>query len=130
MFCPECGAEFKDEITTCADCDVELTAEAPSEVELEPYVTVLETSDLSAIPVIKSALRAAGIPFRTRGEGLMNLFPSEALGAPVHSSAGEVVIRVPEPRSEEAHALLEGDATLEEDALVDDDADNVTEPTQ
>ena len=73
MFCPECGAEFKEGVTVCADCDVELTPEPPPEVKVEKYVTVMETSDVSAVPVIKSVLRAAGIPFRTRGEGLSNL---------------------------------------------------------
>ncbi len=122
MFCPECGAEFKAGITTCDECEVALVVDRPPEPEVEKYVSVLETSDLSAIPVIKSALRAAGIPFRTRGEGLMNLFPAKTLGAPLRSSAGEVVIRVPEARSEEAHALLEEDACLVE--ATQDDAES------
>ena len=116
MYCPECGAEFKEGITTCDECEVALVAELPAEPALEDYVAVLETSDLSAIPVIKTALEAAGIPFRTRGEGLMNLFPAETLGAMFHSSAGEVVIRVPVSRSEEAHTLLEQDAQVEDGA--------------
>jgi len=115
MFCPECGAEFKEGITQCADCGVPLTPEAPREPEVPEYVTILETSDLSVIPVLKTALEGAGIPFRTRGEGLMDIFPAETLGAPFHSSAGEVEIRVPVDRAEEARELLDTAATVEGD---------------
>jgi len=122
MFCPECGAEFKEGITTCDECEVALVVDLPPEPEVENYVSVLETSDLSAIPVIKTALEAAGIPFRTRGEGLMNLFPAETLGAPFSPSAGEVVIRVPEDRAEEARDLLAGDATVDISAQEDEES--------
>ena len=122
MYCPECGAEFKEGITRCYDCEVELVAEPPSEPEVEPYATVLETSEVSAIPVIKTALEAAGIPYRTRGEGLLRLFPSEALGAPFHDSAGEVLIRVPKSRAEEAREILETAATMDEDDAAAEEA--------
>lgn len=119
MFCPECGAEFKEGITQCADCDVPLVPEAPRLHGAPEYVTVLETSDLSVIPVLKTALESAGIPFQTRGEGLMDIFPAETLGAPFHSSAGEVEIRVPVDRAEEARDLLDTAATVEEDPDAD-----------
>lgn len=85
----------------------------------QEYVTVLETSDLSVIPVLKMALESAGIPFRTRGEGLMDIFPLETLGAPFHSSAGEVEIQVPTDRAEEARELLDTAATVEGDPDAD-----------
>ncbi|MDQ1519769.1 MAG: hypothetical protein QOI55_842, partial [Actinomycetota bacterium] len=28
-WCPQCGAEYRDEITECADCGVPLTREPP-----------------------------------------------------------------------------------------------------
>jgi len=121
MFCPECGAEFKEGIKTCDECDVALVVDPPPEPELENYVSVLETSDLPALPVIKSALRAAGIPTRIEGEGLIDLFPTTVRGAPMHSSAGEVIIRVPEEYADEARRLLE------EAAMVKDPADDGTE---
>jgi hypothetical protein len=116
MYCPECGAEFREGIEKCADCDVPLVSEPPPELDVPEYVTILETSDLSVIPVLKSALEGAGIPYETRGEGLMDLFPSEALGAPFRSSAGEVEIRVSKDRADEARELLETAATVEEGA--------------
>lgn len=114
MYCPECGAEFREGIERCADCDVPLTREAPPEPVVPEYVTILETSDLSVIPVLKTALEGAGIPYETQGEGLMDLFPSEALGAPLHASAGEVKIRVPKDQADEARELLDTTATVEE----------------
>ncbi|HEX9735144.1 MAG TPA: DUF2007 domain-containing protein [Thermoanaerobaculia bacterium] len=115
MFCPECGAEYREGIARCADCDVPLVLEAPGDSEVPKYVTILETSDLSVIPVLKTALEGAGIPYRTRGEGLMDIFPAETLGAPFHSSAGEVEIRVPAERADEARELLDTAATVEGD---------------
>ena len=92
-----------------------LGPEPPAEPQVEKYVTILETSDLPVIPILKTALEGARIPFRTRGEGLMDLFPSKALGAPLHASAGEVKIRVPESRADEARELLSTRATVEEE---------------
>lgn len=119
MFCPECGAEYEEGIVECADCDVPLVHEPPSEPEVPEYVTILETSDLSVIPVLKTALEGAGIPYHTRGEGLMDIFPAETLGAPFHSSAGEVEIRVPVDRAEEARELLDTAAIVEGDPDAD-----------
>lgn len=109
MYCPECGAEFREEIDRCADCDVPLTEKKPSEDdshEAEDLVTVLETSEVDALPVVKTALESAGIPVYTTGEDLMSLFPSEAMGAALHASGGEVKVQVPASRAEEARALL------------------------
>ncbi len=78
-------------------------------LELDPdeeLVTVLSTSRVADLPVIESLLRAAEIPFLTEGEGLMNLFPSEALGA-LFKSQAEVQFKVPASRAQEARALLE-----------------------
>lgn len=78
-------------------------------LELDPdeeLVTVLATSRVADLPVIESLLRAAEIPFLTEGEGLMNLFPSEALGA-LFKSQAEVRFKVPASRAQEARTLLE-----------------------
>jgi len=132
MFCPDCGAEFREGYDRCADCGVGLVSEPPDEPRVEPWVTVMETSDVSAIPVLEMTLEAAGIPFRVKGEDMMNMFPSEALGALLHSSAGELLIRVPESRAEEARQLLATDAEVEGAAEIgdagDDAGDDAGEP--
>ena len=125
MFCPECGAEFREGIEQCYDCEVPLIPEPPPEPDVEAYVTVLETFDVSVIPLLKTALAGAGIPYRFKGEGLMDIFPAKTRGAPLHDSAGEVSVRVPESRAEEARRILESTATLagDNDAAEEAEAD-------
>ncbi len=108
MYCPQCGAEFRDGFNRCSDCDVELASEPRPPEDHHPveYVKVLETSEPTLIPVIKSLFDGAGIPFLTRGESMMDLFPSQMLG-PVYKSAGAVKFRVPAEREEEARELLD-----------------------
>lgn len=109
MYCPNCGAEYRQGVETCADCDVALVHEPPDASEEDhqapDYVEVFETSDVDLIPVIKSLLDGAEIPYLTRGEGLMDLFPSQ-LGGIYHSTA-QVKFRVPAERAAEAQKLLE-----------------------
>ena len=107
MVCPECGAEYGEGFDRCTDCDVALVHERPPEDhEATPYVTVFETSETDLIPVIKSVLRGAEIPFNTEGEAMMNLFPSDLLGPLMSRPGAEVSFLVPEERAEEARQLL------------------------
>ncbi len=123
MYCPECGAEYREGFDHCTDCDVALTHEPPTpeDHEATAYVTVFETSETDVIPVIKSILRGAEIPFNTQGEAMMNLFPSDLLGRVMARPGAEVSFLVPEERAEEARELLtEQPAAAEEP---DDEAD-------
>lgn len=108
MFCPECGAEYREGYDRCAECDVDLVDQPPppEDHSTEPYVEVFETSEIDVIPVIKSILRGAGIPFNTSGEAMMNLFPNDLLGPMMGRSASEMRFSVPESRAEEARDLL------------------------
>ena len=109
MFCPRCGAEYRAGYERCADCDVALQTEPPADDHTAvPYVTVFETSEVDVIPVIKSLLDSAGIPFDTGGEAMMNLYPSDLLGTIMGRPAGEIRFSVPEDRAEEARQLLQG----------------------
>ena len=122
MFCPECGAEYREGFDRCTDCDVSLVNEAPpaEEHEAPPYVQVFETSEIDVIPVIKSILRGAEIPFETGGEAMMNLFPSDLLGPMMSRPSSEIHFSVPEDRAEEARQLLTIQP-LEADQLAEDD---------
>ena len=89
--------------------------DAPADPASEQhYEEVFETSEPDVLPVIKSMLDAAGIPWATHGEGLMNLFPSEAMSVVTLTDEGEVRIYVPASRAEEARTLLSSDFTLAE----------------
>ena len=116
MYCPQCGAEYREGFDRCGDCDVALTHEPPppEDHEATNYVTVFETSETDVIPVIKSILRGAEIPFNTLGEAMMNLFPSDLLGRVMSKPGAEVSFMVPEDRAEEARQLLTEQPLAEE----------------
>lgn len=80
--------------------------EYPEHPELVP---VYATSDTDVLPVIKSLLDAADIPFMVDGEAMMDLFPSHFLGPALHRPRGEARIFVQAERAEEARALLQED---------------------
>lgn len=122
MHCPECGAEYREGFDRCAECDIALVREPPSpeDHEATPYVTVFETSETDVIPVIKSILQGAEIPYQTQGEAMMNLFPSDLLGRVMSRPGAEVAFRVPEDRAEEARELL---TELPPGAQPDEDAE-------
>jgi hypothetical protein len=116
MYCPQCRGEFQTWVETCPDCDRPLVAELPAEAAHEaPDVrVVLETSDPDVLPVATSALRAAGIPFWTRGEATMELWPVGQADGRVPSNLISAGILVPADRYEEARALLETRAEVVE----------------
>jgi len=111
MFCPECRAEFRDEITTCPDCEVSLVVELPAEPVFneDDLVRVLETANVAVLPVVKSVLRAAEIPFLVQGDEAMGVIPVGKIGLGGLTSKGHglsAAILVPREHEEEARALL------------------------
>ena len=111
MYCPECRAEFRDEIAVCPDCEVSLVLELPPESELDDkeLISVLETADVSVLPVVKSVLRAAEIPFVVQGDEAMGVLPVGKIGLGGITSRGHGLsasILVSRDREEEARALL------------------------
>ena len=111
MYCPECRAEFRDEIAICPDCEIALVAELPDMVDLSPQdlVSVLETADVAVLPVVKSVLSAANIPFVVQGDEAIGVLPVGRVGLGGLTSGGHGLsagILVPREREEEARALL------------------------
>lgn len=119
MFCPQCGAEYREGFTECADCRVPLVWEKPRgfERELEPdsgpepwppaqgqpdleFVTVLESSDPLLIGAAKSLLEGAGIPFYVVGDEVSARYTGHHTFEPRRVLVGS-------DREAEAHALLE-----------------------
>lgn len=118
MFCPECGGEYREGFTHCADCDVDLVESLPS-LEEEPdmgLVTVLETDDPAELALAESLLQEAGIPFVKRGDYLHNQFVFGALGLGFNDVAGAVVIQVAEKHAEAADQALEEIRAVEEES--------------
>lgn len=111
MYCPECGAEYRDGFLRCADCDVALVEEPPK-AEEEPipdseFVTVLEAGDPAELAFVESLLLDAGIPFFKKGESVQDLFGMGRLGTGFSLLTGPVAVLVPEEHAEAAIRLLE-----------------------
>ncbi len=94
MFCPVCKSEYKEEITHCPECDVDLVSELPSEEEETNWVQVLRTTNQTLLSTFEGALTAAGIPHFIRGAEAASLLPLNA------------VVEVPEEHRDAASALL------------------------
>lgn len=112
MFCPRCGAEYRKEITLCSDCGVTLVTERPvldGESD-DDLMDVFNTSDVSLLPVVKSVLEAAGIPFIVQGDEALGVLPVGRIGAGGISANGHglaATVLVPRDRQAEAEALLD-----------------------
>lgn len=95
----------------CPDCEVSLVPELPEEPEFSEgdLVRVMETADVAVLPVVKSVLRAAEIPFVVQGDEAMGVLPVGKVGLGGMTSRGHGLsagILVPRDREEEARALL------------------------
>lgn len=110
MYCPSCGLEYREGVTICNDCGVNLTHDPPA-TEPEPrpewldLETVLESSDPALLPVVRSLLESEGIPCFARGELLQDFLGwGRMLGT--NLITGPVQLQVPRDRVDEARRLL------------------------
>jgi hypothetical protein len=109
MFCPSCRSEYRDRIRVCAECGAELVPSLPDEQDADSdLVAVFTTADSSLLPIVKSVLDAAGIPYLVQGDETLGLFPLGRFGVGVSKRTLGAIVRVPQSRLEEARELLEG----------------------
>jgi hypothetical protein len=91
MFCPRCGAEYREGFTRCADCDVDLLVERPEPQTLATAerIVVLRTyaSEFEA-RVAMTALDAVGIAATVRVDDASGLNPALAF-----SRGAELLVR-------------------------------------
>ncbi len=107
MICPRCQAEYRSGFSRCSDCDVDLVQAIEREIHdarFEP-VEILSTEDLSLIPVLRSLLDGAQIPYEVRGDQNFSLQP--AFDLLTGREKTPIVILVPANRADEARALVE-----------------------
>ncbi|MFQ5890807.1 MAG: DUF2007 domain-containing protein [Gemmatimonadota bacterium] len=109
MFCPSCGTEYRPGFDRCADCDVPLTEKAPPEPSHEgtDLVELTSTTDVGFLPLVKSVLDAAGIPYVVQGEEALGLLPVGAYSGREGPRPLRASILVPGDRLEEARSLLD-----------------------
>jgi len=81
----------------------------------EDLVTVLRTSDSTLLPVVKSLLDAAGIPFVVQGDEAMGLLPLGPFGGGMFRRVLGASVLVPGDRADEARELLESSTPYADD---------------
>jgi hypothetical protein len=107
LICPKCRAEYRAGFDRCFDCEVWLVEWLPPEPAPVKLESLVSTTDVGYLPVVKSLLDAAGIPYVVQGEEALGLLPVGAYAGGVGSGAVRATIHVPADRLEEAQALLE-----------------------
>lgn len=113
MICPECGAEYREGFTRCADCDVDLEAPSPTPPPDEDeranieLVKVWEGGNPALLAVIESVLDDAGIEYSTTSENLQDLFGGGRFGSGFNYLIGPVKFFVRAEDESEARALLD-----------------------
>lgn len=109
MICPECGSEYRDGYTRCADCDVDLVEPGPEEEEGEPdveIVKVFEATNAAVLPLVQSVLQDAEIEFMTKGDALQDLFALGRFGMGSNNVIGPATIWVRKDDEAEARELI------------------------
>lgn len=114
MYCPNCRDEFRDELTSCPDCDEVLVAELPPE-ELGPLAETAVAMDVRSVvvlPLVESLLQDANIPYFIQGREALDLIP--VLRARV---------LVPKDRCDEAKEVLAHVDEFPDEETEDEDAE-------
>lgn len=77
MFCPKCGAEYREGYYVCVDCDSDLVDELPPEIKPEfiEYAEVLGTYNPADVALIKSILDSENITYYFNAEHFMYVRP-------------------------------------------------------
>ena len=77
MFCPNCGDEFRDGITTCPDCDVFLVDELPEEAPAR--LSIVETTrDPDRLAILLGQLKNARIPYVVEAGTALSLLDDDS----------------------------------------------------
>jgi len=109
-FCPSCRFEYREGITRCRDCGVELVAELPPE-DAQPPLPTPETElvelcrvrDTNEGDLIQAALREAGIACNLKTHGAI----TADLARVVDGATSELaIIHVTRNRLDEAREVL------------------------
>ena len=106
MYCPDCGAEYREAFTECSDCRIPLLPGSPPEKQIREVdlVDVFRAETLILLSMAESSLKDAGISYSLKGNRLY------AAGFPVNRP---VWIQVASQDEETAREVL---ANLEEPA--------------
>jgi hypothetical protein len=109
MYCPECGGEYREGFTECADCGVPLVESLPAEVPHPDVnlVTVLEAGDPTEVALAESLLLEEKIPYFKKFDQIQDLFALGRFPAGVNPVTGPVRFQVAEEHAEMAIEILQ-----------------------
>ena len=114
MFCPSCEGEFREGITRCPECDIDLVAVLDAGRHRADLVVVFESAEPEELLPVEGALRAAGIPFLVDGRDSV---PGESFGGSFDPATHSGRVEVPASRVDDARSVLaEVQGTDEPDA--------------
>ena len=109
MYCPECGGEYREGFTECADCEVPLVDTPPEPIPHPDVnlVTVLEAGDPTEIALAESLLMEEKIPYSKKFDQVQDLFALGRFPAGVNPVTGPVQIQVAEEHMAAALEILQ-----------------------
>jgi len=127
MYCPDCGAEYRPEVTECTECKVPLVPALPSE-EGDPdakLVPVFRTTDAMLLPIVTSLLESADIDYYVQGEEALGLIPVGAMGSNVSRGTLGAIVHVNDEDADSVREMLAeisaGDVELPAEVNVESD---------
>jgi len=109
MYCPECGAEYREGFDQCSDCLVPLVLNPPQQlssvqtIENLELVTLMEIENPICLAVVRSVLEAEGIASIVRGES-----PHALGGIDLVSRRKRAVLQIAKENEKRAKDLIEG----------------------
>ena len=115
-YCPDCGAEYQPEVTTCADCGTKLGDTPPAATPDEPRVAVYRTGNPQC------ADRVATVILHEL-EAVASSRINFAFPTPSSTGAGKAVVAVPQSQYGRALQLIHD--ALEDGALDPEDGEPV-----
>jgi len=111
MFCPECRSEYREGITTCADCDLPLVPELEPEegpaFTDEVLAPLHYTYDFNLVGALTERLEKAGIAYVINAGTGLALFDGSSDGENFEPEGWEARILVYGPMLLRARRILE-----------------------